>query len=313
MDAPRPRPPRLRALLWTALAAMLGYAALTLWSGAAETAAAMRRLGLSGALLALLLALANYALRFGRWQLYLAHLGAPVALRPSLRAYLASFTFTATPGKVGEAVRAIYLKPHGVPYAASLSALFVERLIDLAAMLLLAALGVLHFGRYAPLVALPLGAVLGIVLLFRSTRFRRWARAQRVLARAEGVLSALEATAALSRGRPLVVGALLSLVGWGLEALALHVILLALGFELPLTASLGIYGLAVAVGALSFLPGGLGGMEATMILLLSLSGVGVADAGAVTLLLRFATLWFAVLIGAPFAVGFGRVGAQVGG
>jgi uncharacterized membrane protein YbhN (UPF0104 family) len=310
MDAPQPQLPRLQALLWTALAATLAYAAFTLWSGAAEAVAAARRLGASGALIALSLALANYALRFGRWQLYLTRLGFPVPLRPSLRAYLASFAFTASPGKLGEAVRSVYLKPYGVPYPASLSALLIERLVDLAAVLLFAALGVLHFGRYAPLVALPVGATLGVLLLFQSDRFRRWLRARRFFARAQGTVSALEAAAALCSGRLLVLGALLSLMGWGLEALAFHVILLLLGLELPLTASFGIYGLAVAVGALSLLPGGLGGTEATMIVLLTLNGVGAADAGAATLLLRLTTLWFAVLLGLPLAASLGREGAQ---
>lgn len=299
----------VQPLLYTALVAALAYAGFTFWSGAEEAAQAARRLGWEGGALVLGLSLFNYALRFGRWQLYLRRLGYPVALRPSLRYYLASFAFTATPGKLGEAVRSLYLKPHGVPYPVSLSALFVERLFDLAATLILAALGVLYFGRYLPLVALPLGAVVMILLLLRSARFRSWLGTHRVLVRTAGVLEAVEAAAVLGRGRLLAAGLLLSLVGWGAEAVALHVTVSMIGLELPLLASLGIYGLAVAVGALSFLPGGLGGTEATMILLLTLAGASVADAGAATILVRLATLWFAVLLGAPIAAGLGRAGA----
>ncbi len=307
MNAPLTK--HLQPLLITGLLAALAYAGFAVWSGAPEAAGAARRLGLGGGALVLGLSLFNYALRFGRWQLYLRRLGYVVALRPSLRYYLASFAFTATPGKLGEAVRSLYLKKHGVPYAQSLSALFVERLFDLAAMLVLASLGVLYFGRYLLLIALPLGAVVLILLLLRSARFRRWLGARRFLAKAEGVLQAVEAAAVLGKGRLLVVGLLLSLAGWGAEAVAFHVIVTFIGLELPLIASFGIYALAVAVGALSFLPGGLGGTEATMILLLTLTGAGAADAGAATILLRLATLWFAVLLGAPLAAGLGRAGA----
>jgi uncharacterized protein (TIRG00374 family) len=51
-------------------------------------------------------------------------------------------------------------------------------------------------------------------------------------------------------------------------------------------------------GALSFMPGGLGSAEAVMVALLVSSDVAVADAIAATVLLRLATLWLAVGLGA---------------
>ena len=50
-------------------------------------------------------------------------------------------------------------------------------------------------------------------------------------------------------------------------------------------------------GALSFMPGGLGGAEAVMIALLTLNGVPMPVAVAATVFIRLATLWFAVVIG----------------
>ena len=45
------------------------------------------------------------------------------------------------------------------------------------------------------------------------------------------------------------------------------------------------------------LPGGLGSAEITMIGLLILNGVTGADAATATIVIRIATLWFAVLLG----------------
>ncbi len=298
----------LRLLLYISLAAVVAYAGFTFWSGWEEAVQAARRVGLGGGALLLSLSLFNYAVRFGRWQYYLRHLGYRVPVGPSLHYYLASFAFTVTPGKLGEGVRSFYLKPHGVPLTSSFSALFVERLFDLSATLIFATLGVFYFGRYLPLIVVPVVAVMLILLLLASAGFRSWLRRGR-LGKLTGVLDALEAASVLSRGRLLVVGLLLSLLGWGAEATAFHTTLRLIGLELPLVASLGVYGLAISVGALSFLPGGLGGTEATMILLLGLAGVGAADAGAATILLRLATLWFAVLIGIIAAAGLGRAAA----
>ena len=51
-------------------------------------------------------------------------------------------------------------------------------------------------------------------------------------------------------------------------------------------------------GALSFMPGGLGGAEAVMVGLLVWAGIGDAEALVATVLIRLSTLWFAVGIGA---------------
>ena len=292
-------------LFYVSLTAVLAYLSFVLWSGAGEAWGAAQRVGLGGGAALLGLSLLNYAVRFGRWQYYLNRLGYRVPLGPSVRYYLASFAFTATPGKLGEGVRSFYLKPHGVPFSASLSALFVERLFDLTATLILAALGVFYFGRYLPLVLIPVAVVGLILVLLNSTAFRGWLRRFQ-MGRLSGILDTLDAAAVLSRGRLLVTGLLLSVLGWGAEALSFHVVVTSLGLELPPVASFGIYGLAISIGALSFLPGGLGGTEVTMIFLLGIGGASVADAGAATILLRLSTLWFAVVLGVFFALGLRR-------
>lgn len=64
--------------------------------------------------------------------------------------------------------------------------------------------------------------------------------------------------------------------------------------RLPVVTALFVYAFALLVGGLSFLPGGLGSREATMIGLLSLRSLP-AEAAAIT-----ATLWFALSLGAVF-------------
>jgi uncharacterized protein (TIRG00374 family) len=65
----------------------------------------------------------------------------------------------------------------------------------------------------------------------------------------------------------------------------------------PATTAAFIYAFAMLAGAVSFLPGGLGGAEAAMLAILEIVGVGHATAVAATLLLRLTTLWFAVGLG----------------
>jgi uncharacterized protein (TIRG00374 family) len=100
----------------------------------------------------------------------------------------------------------------------------------------------------------------------------------------------------------LIGATMLSLSAWSLEALAFYWILNAMGVDVPLTFAMFVYAVSMLAGALSFMPGGLGSAEAVMVTLLVSSDVAMADAIAATVLLRLATLWFAVGLGAVVLV-----------
>ncbi len=301
---------KVKPLIYTALLAVLAYVGFAIWNGWDETVAAISKLGVGGIVAILGLSLVNYALRFVRWQLYLSRLGYEVPHFASFRYYLAGFAFTTTPGKAGEAVRSVYLKRHAVPYAQSLSALFVERLSDLAAIILLSSLGVWFFGKYFVFIVLSVAAVALLILVLQSQKARVFLRdsvVQRLpdkLARPAGhALDLMEAAQSLLTPRYLWGGLGLSLLAWGAEGVAFYLILAWMGLPATFVAGVGIYSLGVTVGALSFLPGGLGSTEAVMVLLLLALDIGQADAGAAVILCRLATLWFAVLIGAGVLLG----------
>ena len=115
---------RFRSVIWSVLLAASGYLAFAVWSGWAEVADAVTRVGVLGLGVTLALSLVNYGLRFLRWQGCLAALGHPVPWKPGLQIYLAGFALTSTPGKNGEALRGVLLRPRGVPYPMSFAAFF---------------------------------------------------------------------------------------------------------------------------------------------------------------------------------------------
>ena len=98
--------------------------------------------------------------------------------------------------------------------------------------------------------------------------------------------------------RRLTGGFLLGFLAWGAECTTLFV----LAQIVPQTAisfgdSIGIYAAAIVVGAISFLPGGLGTTEAMLLVLLDSFGFVMSDALLLTLVCRLLTLWFAVGLG----------------
>ena len=295
---------RFRALLLIIAISAAGYLVFSIWGGWHEVVAAMAKVGFIGTAVALALSLVNYTLRFVRWQRFLALLGHRVHTPESLRIYIAGFGMTILPGKVGESIRSLFLKHHGVTYPESLAAFFSEQFSNLISMLLLVSIGL---WLYPP--AQPLGVILaalivtGLFILQQS----RWLKAfeifaiQRLPARlgkllGHGIEIVLHSGRCFSLGM-LLYGIALGLVAWASEGVAFYYIMHVLGSDLSLQTALFIYAFSVLVGALSFLPGGLGGTEASMVTLLILNHVAQPQAVAATVLIRLATLWFAVALG----------------
>lgn len=295
---------RYRAVVLSVVASALGYLGFSLWGGWQAVSNAIGEVGLIGIVIALGMSSLNYALRFIRWQIYLNVLGHRLPWRPSLNIYLAGFALTTTPGKAGEALRGVLLKTWDVPYPHSFAAFFSERLSDLFAVVLLALFGLSLYPAAQPMVVAGVALVVMALLMLSQRRLlerlaQTSAHGDSRLHRLSGHLLEVLLQAQHCHRLKLLPGVtLLSVLAWGAEALAFHWILGWMGADISLAFAVFVYALAMLAGAISFMPGGLGGAEAVMVALLMWKGMASADAIAATVLIRLATLWFAVGIGA---------------
>jgi len=108
-------------------------------------------------------------------------------------------------------------------------------------------------------------------------------------------------TSALLRPRVLLGGILLGGLPWIGEGVAMYVLFDALGAEaIALHEAILIHAAATLFGAVTFLPGGLGGHEAASVSLSLLYGATQAQAVVATVMIRLLTLWFAVGLGITF-------------
>lgn len=245
----------------------------------------------------------NYLLRFMRWHMFLGHLGSRPALGTSLLIYLAGYAFTTTPGKSGEAVRSWWLRAHDVRLDDSLGALIMERLCDLAAVLLLALLCLSLLGAGQGI--LLIGAASGCLLFALSLRPVWLAALGKRLEGRTGLMVRLVRTAidAILRAWRLVtpsmlgMGLLTGLVAWAAEGWGLYLLVHAIHPGIAPGLVIGIYAASLLAGAISMIPGGVGGAEGAMVLLLGAIGLGSTQAMGVTMVSRLATLWFGVVVG----------------
>ncbi|MEK7991615.1 MAG: lysylphosphatidylglycerol synthase transmembrane domain-containing protein [Thiotrichaceae bacterium] len=291
--------------------AILAYFAYTLWVGWEETLDAVFRLGTIGWIVILALSLLNYGLRFVRWQWYLTTTDYQnLSMIQSFRYYLIGFAFTTTPGKVGEMIRSLFLYSHNVSFPQSISMYFIERLSDLLTMVLLSALILIQFTGYAKWLIPPILVATIILTVLQRPALLEYIQNQlhRYLPEkldqlASKIFELLSHASRLLTFKFLFGGLALSLVAWGAEGIGFYLILAYLGVDINPILAIGIYAMSIVIGAASFMPGGLGGTEAAMLIFLVNLGVSQEVALAATLICRFATLWFAVILGALAMIG----------
>jgi glycosyltransferase 2 family protein len=297
-----------RKIIAAALLAALVWAALALYGDVRELRRTARTFAPEAFAVGLALVAGNYALRIVRWQYYLRCVGVRIPLGESALVFLAGLVMSVTPGKIGEVFKSLLLyDARGTPIVRTAPIVVAERLTDLIALVLLCSVGALAF-EHGLAVAVGSATIVAALLLICAYRplgqflLRLTERVPGLRTLSPRLHLAYDALLELTGPKPLLVGSSIGVLGWGLECVALYAI--AAGFEgvrLSLEAAAFSYSASTIAGALAMLPGGLGVTEVGMtVLLQKLGGEGMraATATATTLLVRIATLWFGVAVGA---------------
>ncbi len=296
----------LRRVLIALLLGVLIYGAFVIYSGISVVRASLGGFQWWTFAGALGLASFNYVLRFAKWEYYLARLDVRgVPKFESFLVFLSGFVLTVTPGKVGEVFKsAVLAETHSVPMPRTAPIVIAERLTDVIAVILLIALGSIGFeGGLKWAIAGTVMVSIGLVLIL-------WPAPMNWLVRkAEGSTGRLnrlapklrESVASLrvvASPGALLIPTLLSVVGWGCEGFALWLLLTGFGFHVPVPLAIFFYATATLAGAVVPVPGGLGIAEALIReQLVQLAHVPHGAATSAMLLVRLATLWWAVLVG----------------
>ena len=258
--------------------------------------------------LALLCTLFNYTLRFFKWHFYLGQIGVRHFAWPeSLRLFVAGFPLAITPGKVGEVLKAVWLRDQtGVPVPKGVSVVVAERISDGLAVLGLSTFGVIAYPQYWPAFLFVFTLLIGLIVISQVRPLALWllaiwARLPLVGRFAPVLTDFYEGSFALFRPRATLLAVGLGAVSWLGEGIGFYILMLGLGLppsgEL-LSLAIFILSFSTIIGAVTALPGGLGAAEVSIAGMLALlAHLSPAVSSAATLLIRLATLWFGLALG----------------
>ena len=292
------------------------YAAYAVYTGLGALAGSLRTFSWLSFAVACALACGNDVLRYFKWEFYLARLGVRASIATeanegtlsksdSFLTFLSGFVLTVTPGKVGEVFKSLVLaETHGVPVARTAPIVVAERVTDLIGIIVLVTIG--SVGFRGGLIWAGVGATLVLALLLLVASRALSMRLIDAVGRMPGRVGKLaprlrevyESLATLVAARNLVLPTALSIVAWALECLSLWVLLRGFGQSTSVFLSTFFYATSTLAGALVPVPGGLGITEgALQRQMMDLGHVPEATSTCAMILVRFATLWFAVLVG----------------
>jgi uncharacterized protein (TIRG00374 family) len=255
-------------------------------------------------------ATASFALRILRWHLFVRALGGRITLVTSARTQIIGFGFSMTPGRAGELVKCALLERQGgLPATTSVPVLLLERALDGLAFLVLA-LAALPFtpaaNLYMPVMqrarlwaglALAVAGLAAVAAIAVRIAARRGSGPRLPLRFRSGIAELRRAAGALLRPGVLASALACSLAARSADAIAVWVVMAALGAPQPFAVAALVLGMGGFIGGASLIPAGAGAVEASMASLWLAFDVGVAQALAGTLLARALTLWGWVILG----------------
>lgn len=293
--------PTLRKILMAILGIAIG--ALCLWLSArnvnwAEATRIFRSVDLAGVAIGVVLYGVAMVMRAIRWRAILAF-RAPVSAGMSLQALVTGYAVnSALPARLGELFRADYLaRRTGLSRSAVLASIFIERLLDLLAVVGILAVGLALAGggdaaSRNVLIGGTVVAAIGVgVLLLIATRLSqsnaeaalslliaRLPGGKAIAARLGAMLGDFAQLLRVVRTPRFALIALGTLPIWAVEIAAIWSICGAVGVELKLAGMLSLMGGASLSTLLPTAPGYVGSYQFAFVLILGQFGIGATSA-----------------------------------
>ena len=300
---------------WVVIAIAFGalfYLGYSIWTGFDEVKTQFAIFNWVYFIPVLLLALVNYGLRFIKWHYLLGRLGVKMPLMEDAWNFTAGLAMVISPAKAGEMLKPYLVRARlGTPMARTIPALITERLTDAIAMIILAGISVSSYAAAqsdairTEFITIPAALILGGLVVLAVPRFTlailRVLEKLPVVGKLVPKLRELyDAMRTCASPVPLLLTIFLSIIAWSAECLGYLLVFSGLGVSVKFDAAVFLYAFATIAGGASGSPGGLGPTEVLMVELapVLMAGVTPEQATAAAIIVRVATLWFGVGLGA---------------
>ena len=249
-----------------------------------------------------------------KWHLLLKNCEINVSLKKSILVFFSGVAFEITPGQVGSLIKAQILKTSSnIPRTKTVPIIAVEKVYDLISAILASIVGIIILGiePYLIVIAILVLSVIFFFIYYRPASEIFFERITKTKFFSKYIDNLSEFHAIFQKSTNVKIATICILLGvtyWFIISTAAYYILLAFDINvLDYLTVLAIYTTSILLGAISFIPAGIGITEGTIAGLLTLNGIDVSTALILSVMIRVLTLWYSVgggFISLKFTGGF---------
>jgi len=239
-----------------------------------------------------------------KWHFLLKNCEIDVPLRKSIAVFFAGIAFEITPGQIGSLIKSQLLKTSSnIPRTKTVPIIVAEKVYDLIGAILASIIGIIILGMnfYLIIIAILALAVIFFFMFYRPASeifFKRVTKTKFFSKYVENISEFDKIVQKSTNVKAATVCILLGVTYWFIISTAAYYILMAFDVNvLDYLTVLAIYTTSILLGAISFVPAGIGVTEGSIAGLFTLNGIDVSTALILSVMIRVLTLWFSVSVG----------------
>ena len=241
---------------------------------------------------------------FIKWYFLLKNCEINIPLTKSIAVFLSGMAFDITPGQIGALMKSQILKTSSnIPRTKTAPIIFIEKLYDLIGAIIAAAMGIIILGMETYLIIIAI-LVLAIIFFFMYYRpaselfFKRITKTKFFSSYVENISEFNKIIQKSTNVKIATMCILLAITYWFIISAAVYYTLIAFDINmLDYLKVIAIYATSALLGAISFIPGGIGITEGTITGLLTLEGISISTALILSVMIRIFVLWYPVCLG----------------
>jgi len=254
--------------------------------------------------LILFLVTASWVPVFIKWHFLLKNCEIDISLTKNITVFLSGLAFEITPGKLGALMKSQILKTSSnIPRTKTAAIVLVEKVYDLIGAILASAMGIIILGLdfYLIIIAILVLTIIFFIIYYRPASKLFLKRITKTKFFSKYVENISEFDKIVQKSTSVKVATiciLLAVTYWFIISTAVYYTLIAFDVNIiDYLKVLAIYATSALLGAVSFIPGGVGIAEGTIAGLLTLEGIDISVALVLSVVIRIFTFWFGVIIG----------------
>ena len=254
--------------------------------------------------LILLLVSASWVPLIIKWHFLLKNSEINIPLTKSIAVFFSGAAFDITPGQIGALIKSQLLKTSSnISRTKTVPIVIVEKIYDLIGAILASVIGIIILGMEFYLIIIAISSLI-VIFFFMYYKpaselfFDRITKLKFFSKYVENISEFNEVIKKSTNAKVATICILLALTYWFMVSAAAYYTLIAFDVNiLDYLKVLAIYTTSSLLGAISFIPGGIGITEGTIAGLFTLNGIDVSTALILSVMIRVLTLWYTVGVG----------------